>query len=151
MNPTIIERDALRIAGISGNGDSTEDVWMAFEKLLSEKPFPEKLSENGYEIRVYAGDLCTVHVGHAVSDAPIDPSFEIFTLPAAQYAAFDVRVANGYSSENGAINKWLETNAQGYSERLLGEMHCCVEYYDERFNGSESDSIVQIWIPIEIR
>ena len=64
------------------------------------------------------------------------------------YASFDVYVANGYESENNAMNEWLETNKQGYSERLLGNTHYCVEYYDERFKGNEADSIVEIWIPI---
>jgi predicted transcriptional regulator YdeE len=31
---------------------------------------------------------------------------------------------------------------------LLDGKHFCVEYYDERFNGEESGSIVEIWIPV---
>jgi predicted transcriptional regulator YdeE len=45
--------------------------------------------------------------------------------------------------------EWLNENKQGYSERLLGTTHYCVEYYDERFHGSEAGSIVEIWVPIE--
>lgn len=48
-----------------------------------------------------------------------------------------------------AIDEWLKTNSESYSERLLNEnMHYCIEFYDERFNGNEADSIVEIWIPI---
>jgi len=47
------------------------------------------------------------------------------------------------------MTEWLETNQQGYRERRLGSAHYCVEYYDERFNGSEAGSIVEIWVPIE--
>jgi AraC-type DNA-binding domain-containing proteins len=149
LNPNIIKRDALIIAGISGDGNKTWDVWMAFEKLKGKKPLPNKLSENGYEIRLYDGEECTVYVGYAVSDKEVDPEFEIFELPDAQYASFDVYVANGYESENNAMDEWIKTNTQGYTERLLGQIHYCVEYYDERFNGNETGSIVEIWIPIE--
>lgn len=56
---------------------------------------------------------------------------------------------DGYEIENNAMEEWLETYKQSYSERLLdGKKHYCVEYYDERFNGDEADSIVEIWIPI---
>jgi len=149
LNPNMIRCDVLMIAGVSGKGDRTGDVWNAFEKLKKEKPLSNRISENGYEIRLYDGDGCTVHVGYAVSSEEVDPAFEIRKLPGAQYASFDVYVANGYDSENSAMDEWLKTNTQGYTERLLGQAHYCVEYYDERFNGDEAGSIVEIWIPIE--
>jgi AraC-like DNA-binding protein/predicted transcriptional regulator YdeE len=149
VNPKIIKRDSLLIAGVSGDGDKTGAVWEAFEKLSEEKPLANKLSDNGYEIRLYDGGLSTVHVGHAVTESPVDGSYLLRSLPASEYASFDVYVANGYESENNAMNEWLETNKQGYSERLLENTHYCVEYYDERFKGNESDSIVEIWIPIK--
>lgn len=149
LNPNIIKRDALIIAGVSGDGNNTYDVWNAFEKLNSENPLNKKLSSNGYEIRLYDGNSCTVHVGYAVSDDSVNSAYDIYKLPASKYASFDVYVANGYDSENSAMDEWLKTNQEGYSERLLDNAHYCVEYYDERFNGSESGSIVEIWIPIE--
>ena len=149
LNPNIIKRDALIIAGVSGDGNKTWDVWNAFEKLKNEKPLTSKTSENGYEIRLYEGGQCSVHVGYSVSDKSVDPAYEIFEVPGSQYASFDVYVSNGYESENNAMDEWLKTNSQGYSEKLLGQSHYCVEYYDERFNGSESGSIVEIWIPVE--
>jgi len=151
MNPKIIKRDVLMIAGVSGNGNETGEVWAEFEKLTHVKPLTNKLSDNGYEIRLYDSDSCTVHVGFAVSSTPSDEAYTVFTLPASEYASFDVYVANGYDSENNAMDEWIKTNQQGYSERLLGDIHYCVEYYDERFNGSEAGSIVEIWIPIENR
>ncbi len=74
---------------------------------------------------------------------------EVIKLPASKFASFEIYVTNGYESENNAMNEWLETNQEGYTEKLLDNTHYCVEYYDERFNGSESGSIVEIWIPIE--
>ena len=149
MNPKIIKRDSLTIAGVSGDGDKTWDVWNAFENLNNEKPLTNKLSDNGYEIRLYDSGSSTVHVGFAVQGNPVDDEYKLYTLPASEYASFDVYVANGYDSENNAMDEWVKTNQQGYTERLLGSVHYCVEYYDERFHGNEAGSIVEIWIPIE--
>lgn len=150
LNPNIIKREALIIAGVSGDGNKTWDVWNTFEKLSSENPLKNKLSDNGYEIRLYDGDMCTVYVGQAVYDEHVDSGYTLFKLPSAKYASFDVYVANGYDSENSAMDEWLETNNEGYSEKLLdNKHHYCIEYYDERFNGNEAGSIVEIWIPIE--
>jgi len=92
---------------------------------------------------------CTVHVGYAITGSPVEEPYCIYKLPASEYASFDVYVANGYESENTAMDEWLATNQQGYSERLLDNAHYCVEYYDERFNGNEAGSIVEIWVPIK--
>ncbi len=151
LNPNIIKRGTMIIAGTHGDGNRTWDVWNAFEKLCSEKPLNDALSTNGYEIRVYESDKCTVYVGYSVSSKDnIDSAYSVFELPASKYASFDVYVSNGYESENSAMDEWLKTNSEGYSERLInGNAHYCVEYYDERFNGNEANSIVEIWIPIE--
>lgn len=151
LNPNIIKRGALIIAGTHGDGSKTGDVWNAFGTLCREKPLRNALSENGYEIRVYEGNQCTVHVGYAVSGKDdMDPAYSVFELPASKYACFDVYVSNGYESENNAMDEWLKTNTEGYTERLGDKnTHYCVEYYDERFNGSGADSIVEIWVPIE--
>ena len=149
LNPSIIRRGKLIIAGTSGDGNKTGEVWSAFERLSKETPLMGKLSENGYEIRLYENGRCTVFVGNAVESENVDAPYETFTLPKSHYAAFDVFVANGYGSENGAMEGWLNTNSQGYSERLLRNTHYCVEFYDERFRGNEIGSLVEIWLPIE--
>lgn len=149
LNPKIIKHDSLIIAGVSGDGNKTGEVWEQFMKLAEEKPLLNKISDNGYEIRLYDGDSCTVHVGYAVSSSDVDEAYTAYPLPKSEYASFDVYVTNGYESENNAMDEWLKTNQQGYSERTLGDIHYCVEYYDERFNGNESGSIVEIWVPIE--
>lgn len=150
LNPNIIKRDSLIIAGTYGEGNKTWDVWNAFETLSIEKPLNNILSTDGYEIRVYEKEICTVYVGYPVSDKNVDPAYSIFELPSSKYASFDIYVSQGYESENNAMNEWLKTNNEGYTERLLnGNLHYCVEFYDERFSGNESDSIVEIWIPIE--
>lgn len=148
LNPRIIKRGKLLIAGVGGKANKTAGVWQEFMKLSEEKPLDNLLSEDGYEIRVYEG-RGTVFAGSSVKDTAVDPVYSVFELPASKYASFDVYVANGYTSENKAMEQWLETNQHRYSERLLnGKYSYCIEYYDERFNGDESGSIVEIWIPI---
>ncbi len=149
VNPNIIKRGAMVIAGVSGDGNKTWEVWNRFESLIKEKPVENKLSENSYEVRLYDGEKSIVHVGFLVSGDEAEHPYEIIRLPASQYASFDVYVEKGYESENDAMNEWLGTNSGGYSEKLLDDKHYCVEYYDERFNGSEAGSIVEIWIPVE--
>ena len=149
MNPKIIKRDTLFIAGVSGDGNKTGEVWNAFEKLNNDQPLASKLADNGYEIRLYEGESATVHVGYAISDNRIDAPYSLFELPPSQYAVFDVYVANGYESENNAMDEWLKTNKEGFTQKMLGNAFYCVEYYDERFNGNATDSIVEIWVPIE--
>ena len=151
LNPNIIKHGKMLIAGTHGDGSRTAEVWGAFETLQKETPLKNALSTNGYEIRVCEGEKCTVHVGCLVAGKDgIDPAYSVFELPASKYASFDVYISNGYESENSAMDEWLNTNDEGYSERLMnGNAHYCVEYYDERFQGNEDNSIVEIWIPIE--
>lgn len=149
IDPTLMKKGPLRIAGVSGDGNRTGEVWQRFMRLCDEKPLTNAVSESGYEVRLYKGNQCTVHVGQCVK-GPVDSAYSVLTLPASQYASFDVYVARGYESENNAMDEWLATNADGYTQRRLDpETDYCVEFYDERFQGDESDSIVEIWVPIE--
>lgn len=152
VHPNIIKHGALRIACTVGEGHKTAEVWQAVEKLAEEKPLTNKISDGGYEVRVFDGDTDTVYAGYAVSDEAVDPAYTIFSLPAAHYASFDVYVANGYESENNAMDEWLAANRETWDRKLLpkGEYYC-VEYYDERFCGEEAGSIVEIWLPIAKR
>jgi len=149
LNPKIIKRDQLIIAGVSGDGYKTGEVWNAFETRHAKIPLENRLSDNGFELRLYEDDCSKVHVGYAVSSADVDEAYMVYELPASKYASFDVYVADGYDSENNAMNEWLADNPDGYTEKLFGNAHYCIEYYDERFNGNEDGSIVEIWIPIE--
>lgn len=150
VDPKLIERGSMLIAGVAGDGSRTAEIWKAFEELIKKTDLPNRLSCNGYEIRIYDKQKCECFVGLAVPDDNVDSSFTLFRLPASKYAAFDVYVARGYDSQNSAMDEWLETNKEGYSQKLYdgGEPYV-VEYYDERFNYGEEDSIVEIWVPIE--
>ena len=89
-------------------------------KLYETVDIPNKLSGNGYEVRIYDNDKCTVHVGVAVSDANVDGRLSVMVLPASHYASFDVYPARGYGSENSAMDEWPANNDKGWSQRLLG-------------------------------
>jgi len=149
VNPKIITRDEIIIACTVGDGNKTYEVWQAFEKLSNSKPLNNKVSDNGYEVRIYGDNKCTVYTGLSVYDEQVHSDYTIFKIPLSKYASFDVYPANGYDSENKAMDEWLATNNEGYSERLLDGNHYCVEFYDERFKGNEAGSIVEIWIPIQ--
>ncbi len=148
VNPRIVKKGALTIAGVSGDGADTAEVWQRFMARIAEADMPGKLSGSGYEVRIYDGRACAVHAGYAVSGA-VDAPYARCRLPAGEYAAFDVYVARGYGSENAAMDEWLKTNDRGYRQRLVDGKHVAVEYYDERFNGAAEDSVVEIWVPIE--
>ena len=149
VEPRIIERPAMYIAGVCGDGSKTASVWQSFMMLQEQKKLADALSQDGYEIRICQdnGQMC--HVGLSISTPQADAAYSVFTLPATLYAAFDVYVAEGYDSQNTAMEEWLNSNKTKYAQRLLDGKYYIVEFYDERFHGNETDSIVEIWIPIE--
>ena len=149
VHPKFIKRGELLIAGVTGDGNKTYELWKQFEELDKKVGLENKLSENGYEIRIYSDAECKCHVGFSVSDIEVDSAFTLFKIPASKYASFDVYVASGYDSENDAMDEWLETNKESYVQRQIDGNKYVVEYYDERFDGDSEDSIVEIWIPIE--
>ena len=155
MQPTIIRKEKLFITGITGDGQQTGKVWGDFENAYDAKPFP-KADEHGYEIRFWDGDKPAskgkdIHVGFLAKEAVETDGFTTITLPAAEYAVFDVYVAKGYDSGNDDMDKWLKDNESVYKQMLLEGVGYVVECYnDERFKGGDKpDSVVEIWVPIE--
>lgn len=72
MHPKMMRQDELLIAGLTGDGRVTSELWERFGKLYDEIGIRNKLSENSYEIRIYDGNECTCHVGVSVSDNNVD-------------------------------------------------------------------------------
>ena len=103
MNPSIIKRNAFTLAGVSGDGMQIGAVWEKLMNLSAKKPLAHKLSDCGYEIRLYDGGSCTVFVGCAVPPSFENEDYATLTLPASEYASFDVYVVYGYDSENSAM------------------------------------------------
>ena len=151
VEPRIIRQPDIYIAGVSGDGSQTAAVWQQFMALNEVKPPVNALSQDGYEVRIYKEDGQSCHVGLIISEPKADSEYTLLELPAAVYAAFDVYVAEGYDSRNSAINDWLAAHSSQYAQHQLEGKYYIVEYYDERFHGDTSDSIVEIWVPLEER
>ncbi len=149
VHPKFIKEGKLLIAGITGDGSKTGELWQQFIGLYKKIGFKNKISDNSYEIRIYDDNQCICHVGVCVSDRNVDSAFTVLELPASTYASFEVYVAQGYDSQNNAMDEWLEANKERYGERLLDGKPYVVEFYDERFDGDNEDSIVEIWVPIQ--
>jgi len=156
MQPQIITRGKLFITGKTGDGSKTHEVWNGFDSQYHKNQFP-KADNNGYEIRFWESRVSgkkphpekSVHAGFAVDNAAGAEGFDIITLPAAEYAVFDVCVAKGYDSGNEAMEKWLADNAATYRMLELDGFEYVVECYNEKFkDGNQPDSVVEIWIPI---
>ena len=150
MNPSIISRGTLKIAGVSGDGSGTMQLWQSYERLAESGGPSGKLSNNGYEIRIYEPDesRCDCHVGVEVSGGSDDPRWSLVALPASLYASFTVFVSKGYDSENATMDMWLRDHSQEYRQRELNGRPYIVECYDERFDGTKAGSVVEIWIPV---
>lgn len=155
MNPNMIKKNEIILAGVSGDGNKTAEIWKRFIKLDEEYLLINKVSDDGYEVRIF--DSTTgeekIFVGCEIKEnvtAKVDcDGYEFFKIPSSEYASFDVYVEDGYESENNAMSEWLTSNENGYVRNLFEGKPYCVEYYDARFNGNNAESIVEIWLPVK--
>jgi len=151
MEPRIIKKGALLIAGITGSGDETGKIWEVFMKIEKMQPLKNQVGEVGYEIRMYPGGEGPgeVHVGVQVNDTHVPAEYKIVSLPASIYAEFEIYPARGYNSSNTAMSKWLSDNAGIYKEVLIDGRQFGIEVYDKRFKGnSDPASVVGFLLPI---
>lgn len=148
MNPNMIKKEKMFLAGVSGPGNETAEIWKRFMKLYKEVPMTDKVSDDSYEVRIYdsATEQERVFVGCQVNGSC--DGYEIFQIPSSEYASFDVYVKEGYESENDAMEEWLGSNEKGYIRNSLEGKHYCVEHYDARYDDSNGESIVEIWLPV---
>lgn len=155
MNPNMIKRHKMILAGVSGDGNETAQIWGRFMKLNAQNPIADKISEDGYEVRIFdsASGSEQVIVGCEVkanaAATACRGAYEIFEMPSSEYASFDVYVKDGYESENSAMSEWLDSNEKGYVRNLYEGKLYCIEHYDARFDGDNDESIVEIWLPVK--
>ncbi|NCA93249.1 AraC family transcriptional regulator [bacterium] len=147
MEPKIIRKEQLLIAGIMGDGFKTAELWGTFDSKLQETELSKKTADAGYEVRFDYDGKCDCFVGLAVTERGGAEGFELLELPPREYAVFDVIVADGYDSENINMNKWLDNNSNKYIHAQMDGMHYVVESYNEKFK----DGIVEIWIPLDAK
>jgi len=156
LNPKIIKRDALIIAGTMGDVSyiKTPEIWQNFELLSKKTPLTNKICENGYEVRTNVitngEEIEIVYTGNAVSNENVDPAYALFKLPASKYIAFDViiKAPDNEGGEREAMYDWLKTHNE-YKERLFDGVRYLIATYDERYTGEIDGSIIEYWIPVE--
>ena len=143
MDPKILQKEAMIIAGVAGSGNETGKVWEAFMELQKMHPLMNRAGEEGYEIRLYPTEgMGKIHVGVRVQDASVPAEYTVFFLPAATYAEFDIFPSKSYESSNADMNEWLANNAGKYQQALLNGMKYAVEVYDKRYKGDKDPSLV---------
>ncbi|HEY31870.1 MAG TPA: GyrI-like domain-containing protein [Dehalococcoidia bacterium] len=150
MEPKIFTREALLIAGVTGSGDETGKAWDAFMKLDKLNPLKNRITDDGYEIRLYSGEGAgEVHVGACVKDVHVPVEYKVISLPSSLYAEFEIYPSKGYTSGNAEMNKWLSDNASVYRQGRLDDKYFAVEVYDNRYKGEKDPtSVVGIMVPI---
>lgn len=151
VSPNMIKKEKMILAGVSGLGNETAEIWKRFMKLYEEVPLTDKKSDDSYEVRIYdsAAEKESVFVGCEINSACDGDGYEIFQIPFSEYASFDVYVEQGYDSENDAMEEWLVSNEKRYIRNLLEGKSYCIEHYDARFDYSNGESIVEIWLPVK--
>ncbi len=148
MAPRVEKKEKLQIAGIMGDGFKTAETWKTFEEMASAAGLDIKTSSPGYEVRFDYDGKCDCFVGLATNGprpAAGAEGIELLDLPEREYAVFDVKVADGYDSENENMNKWLDDNGGKYAQATIDGMDFAVECYNEKFK----EGIVEIWIPLD--
>ncbi len=149
MQPTLLHRDRLVLAGMLGDGADTAALWAAYDALDGDSLLAAEAGADHYELRLCGNDgSCTCLVGVQFSGDVPPRGFTKLALPPSAYASFDVRVAEGYDSQNRAMDQWLEENPEGYREALLDGRTYVIERYGERFCGDAPESIVEIQLAV---
>ena len=149
MQPRILHKKQMVLAGIRGDGADAAGLWRKYEQLRGDALLTDRVGEDHFELRLSDDEGCACLVGALVSgEDELPAGFTRVVLPPSVYACFDVRVAEGYDSQNAAMERWLEHNPEGYREGTLDGRGCTVELYGERFCGCAPESIVDIWIAV---
>lgn len=148
MEPTIIAQGEMMLVGMADEGRDIHGLWMRF--LAREGEISHAMPGAAYEVHTHAPDatptqLQECFVGVQVTSLEEVPAgMVVKRLPAAHYAVFTHRLANGgYTGANAAMNAWLHTGpyhpAHNYS----------LQRFDARFNGgNQPDSGIDFFIPV---
>lgn len=150
MEPNIIVQKTMLIAGISGDGKDTGNLWHTFEEVDKKNHLSNIVNEVGYEVRIHSDDgKVKCHVGVLVKDKDVSNDYEILELPPFMYAMFEVQPQKGYKSENESMDKWLLENKDVFKQGSLDGKPFSVLVYGEKYKGEDSpDSIVEVWVPV---
>ena len=152
MNPEIVERPKLLLAGIVGCGKSVSDIdiyglWNVYAQ--SEPSIRKRIDGSWYELHVGSSQgngIYSVMAGAEVTEAeelPVEISLKV--LPAGMYAHFLHCMKNGtYSNAFAKIDAWVKKS--GAKVKDFG-----LQIYDRDFEHGNESSILHIYIPIDQR
>ncbi|HOP10253.1 MAG TPA: hypothetical protein PK629_02045 [Oscillospiraceae bacterium] len=142
MEPKLIKKKKMTLAGMWGDGRMTAGLWQDFEEKAEKAGF-EAADNCGWEIRTDGETGRDCFVGFSAEEQT-KSGFDTIELPASEYAVFDVIVANGYTSENANIESWLRIHKDKYAQTNLNGKKFVLECYNGRFQ----QGIVEVWIPL---
>jgi AraC family transcriptional regulator len=151
MEPNIVQKDPITLAGMVSYGGDIGRLWEAFS--ANDHLIRHTVGEVGNELHAYSkdfspGDPYPIFVGVEVSKIEALPEIMfVKILPGCEYAVFTHRLTDGgYAGLNETIEKWLET---GPYERAY---NFDLQVYDARFKGPEDpDSELDFYIPVKPR
>lgn len=143
--PKIIATGEMILVGTASDGSDIAGTWVKFEE--KEKDVKHKVGRTTYEWHAWNAHECMVAVEVTAVDA-VPEGMSVMRLPAAQYAVFTHRLANGgYTGLNSAMDNWLAT---GPYEQVGGDVS--IQVFDDRFKGGDQpDSEIDFWIPVRPR
>jgi len=150
MEPRILSKPGLRIAGVRADGQKIAEAWQKLMQASRDTPLTNRRESTGYEVRLYPPQgPVLVYAGYIIEEPVTHPPWDIIELPAALYAEFIIYPARGYTSSNSAMNEWLKDNPL-YRQQELNGRKLAVLVYDERYKGeTDPASLVACWIPVE--
>lgn len=152
MEPEIVERQKLLLAGITNCGRDVADIdikglWTVY--LKCEPRIPNRVKDTWYELHVgseLGNGIYSVVAGAGVSkigELPVDVSLRI--VPAGKYAHFVHRIGDGGFKEAFArAEAWMK--GSGTEVENFG-----LQLYDRDFDPQRGDSILHIYIPLKRR
>ena len=155
MNPEILERTEMILAGVAANSASVTDMDIAglWDRFIDLCPnIPNQVNTNvNYELHIEEDRTLRMHfclIGVEVSQAdtlPIEVFYKI--VPAGKYALYTHHFKDGsYGQAFKAVYDWLA--ASHYEPAHAFDIQC----YDARFKGPEDpESVLEILVPLVLK
>ena len=149
MEPEIVERPRLLLAGIINCGKEVGDIdihglWEVYMQV--EPNIPNRIDESWYELHVgsqQGNGIYSVIAGAEITEAgelPIEVSLKV--VPSGQYAHFvHCMKDGGYGDAFARVDAWVKES--GTEVKDFGLQH-----YDRDFDPASDDSVLHIYIPV---
>ena len=156
MQPKIVKMDKRYIVGLFGDRGKQEEISKRFDELYNQTPFEKTdthkcyiyLWSDGTNAPKKGKDYFTGFESDCVSSRDI---FDTFVIPACEWAIFEVNPAKWWKSGDEKVEGWIKNN-EVYSWGEYDGAVFQLEYYKEKFSGSENpSSLMEVWYPLERR